>query len=227
MEDLLHLYSGGTGISLDHVSNIDMGEDTASDVIVEEDWATLFALAQSIECDGGTGGSWKPDTFTRPLQAISDLAQSTSSIMSSAPHGRQAKGPILGIFNSEKGSLALKHPILSSSTASVSFPMIIVRTSLAKVTVDNGSLFVRWPIKASCPIDSDIYLRLLRRVWDQRGYFRPTIYDCLTLQTCPALIPVPISSMPPVPTLDRPRISTPAPISEKLQLSTLVMELIS
>jgi hypothetical protein len=66
MEDLLYLYSGGTGISLDHVSDIDMGEDTASDVIVEEDWATLFAPAQSIECDGGTGGSWKPDTFTRP-----------------------------------------------------------------------------------------------------------------------------------------------------------------
>lgn len=134
MEDLLYLYSGGTGISLDHVSDIDMGEDTASDVIVEEDWATLFAPAQSIECDGGTGGSWKPDTFTRPLQAISDLAQRTSSIMSSAPHGRQAKGPILGTFNSEEGSLALKHPILSSSTASVSFQMIIVRTSLAKVT---------------------------------------------------------------------------------------------
>lgn len=90
MEDLLHLYSGGTGISLDHVSDIDMGEDTASDVIVEEDWATLFTPAQSIECDGGTGGSWKPDTSTRSLQAISDLAQSTSSIMSSAPHGRQA-----------------------------------------------------------------------------------------------------------------------------------------
>jgi hypothetical protein len=58
--------------------------------------------------------------------------------MSSVPHGRQAKGPILGTFNSEEGSLALKHPILSSSTSSVSFQMTIVRTSLAKVIVDNG-----------------------------------------------------------------------------------------